>query len=265
MSLTSRFAAANLDWLVANWAAPGTVQGFVTTRHGGDASPGSLDLGPAKLEALDAATRAAIAGNRRFVTRFLPAPPVWLEQVHGNAVATIGANELESMLASPPVADAAVTRLVDVPLAVRIADCLPVLLADDGGNVIAAAHAGWRGLAAGVLEASVAAMAAAPSSLSAWLGPVIGPRAFEVGAEVRDALCDGDHGAGDHFTPLGRGKWLADLAALARRSLRRAGVERIAGDAPCTHSDAARFHSYRRDKSDARMAAFVWRSSAGQS
>lgn len=260
MSLAQSFAAAGLDWLVPTWPAPSSVHGFVTTRNGGPQGSTTLDLGPAHLRTLDAKAREAVLANRARASAFLPSPPVWLEQVHGKVVVSIDANDVETARTRPPVADAALTRLTDVPLAVRIADCLPVLLADDAGTVVAIAHAGWRGLAAGVLEATVAAMAEKPASLVAWLGPSIGPRAFEVGHDVRDAFCGGDAGALAHFVPTREGKWLADLPALARRRLAAANVTRVTGGDQCTWSNASRFFSYRRDRTSARMAAFVWRS-----
>lgn len=262
MSLPQRFAAANLDWLVPAWPAPANVQGFATTRSGGSGlrSPPGLDLGPAQPTSLDAAGRDAIVENRARVRRFLPSPAVWLEQVHGTTVLSLDARNLDDARERPPVADAAVTRLSDVPLAVRMADCLPVLLADESGEVVAIAHAGWRGLAAGVLEATVAAMSAEPATLVAWLGPAIGPRAFEVGNDVRDAFGAYDSGAVLHFARGGEGKWFADLPALARRRLAAIGVARVSGGDQCTWSDASRFFSYRRDRTSARMAAFVWRS-----
>jgi YfiH family protein len=261
MSLAQQFAAAGVGWLVPTWRVPSNVHGFATTRSGG-AGMVALDLGPAHLNALDAATRDAVVANRARVAAFLPAPPIWLEQVHGNAVASIDARNLDAARARPPIADATVTRLADVPLAVRVADCLPVLLANDAGTVVAAAHAGWRGLAAGVLEATVAATRVDPQSLVAWLGPAIGPRAFEVGEDVREAFCVRDTGAVVHFVEGREGKWLADLPALARRRLAAANVTRVAGGDQCTWSDASRFFSYRRDRTSARMAAFVWRSAA---
>lgn len=262
MSLAQRFASAGLDWLVPTWRAPSNVHGFVTTRNGGTRVGASLalDLGPAHPSALDAAACAAIVANRALVSEFLPSPPIWLEQVHGNAVASIDAHTVDAAQTDPPVADAAVTRLADVPLAVRVADCLPVLLADDAGTVVAIAHAGWRGLAAGVLEATVAAMPAKPASLVAWLGPAIGPRAFEVGDDVRDAFGSHDTGALVHFVRAREGKWTADLPALARKRLAAVNVARVTGGDRCTWSDASRFFSYRRDRTSARMAAFVWRS-----
>jgi hypothetical protein len=159
----------------------------------------------------------------------------------------------------PPVADAVVPRLPGVPLCIRVADCLPVLFADDEGAVVAAAHAGWRGLAAGVLEATVAAMDVPADAIVAWLGPGIGPRAFEVSDDVRDVFVARDRDAAAHFVPRSQGKWLADLPALARRRLAAAGVARVGGGNLCTYTEGARFHSYRRDRTAARLGAFVWR------
>lgn len=262
MSLAQSFEAAGLDWLTPTWSVPPNVHGFVTTRNGGTSRGLSmtLDLGPAHLSSLDDAARATIVANRARVGRFLPSLPVWLEQVHGNVTASVDALNVESARTRPPVADAAVTCLTDVPLAVRVADCLPVLLADDAGTVVAAAHAGWRGLAAGVIEATVAAMKVKPASLMAWLGPAIGPHAFEVGDDVRDALGGRDVGTLAHFVRAREGKWMADLPAIARRRLAAANVTRVTGGYNCTWSDATRFFSYRRDRTSARMAAFVWRS-----
>lgn len=262
MTLAQRFAAANLDWLVPAWHAPASVQGFATTRNAGATGgrAANLDLGPAHLSALDGASRDAIVANRSLVAGFLPSSPVWLEQVHGTTVVCIDARNVGAARRRPPIADAAVTRLADVPLGVRVADCVPVLLADEAGTVVAVAHAGWRGLAAGVLEATVAAMSVAPETVVAWLGPAIGPRAFEVGDEVRAAFGSERDGALAHFVRGREGKWLADLPALARRRLAAVNVTRVAGGDRCTWSDASRFFSYRRDRTAARMAAFVWRS-----
>jgi YfiH family protein len=259
--LAQRVAAAGLDWIVAAVdGAPG-VQALVTTRNGGACAGerATLDLGPASLVPLDAAARACIEENRRRVARFLPGAPVWLEQVHGCGVAVVDAVNVGAFRAVPPRADAAVTRLPGVPLAVRVADCLPIVIGDAAGSVVGVAHAGWRGLAAGVVEATVAAAAVAPASLSAWLGPSIGRGAFEVGDDVRDAFA-GVHAADAvHFRAHLPGKWLADLPALARARLRRAGVEAVASLDVCTHADAARFFSWRRDRTSARFAAFAWR------
>jgi YfiH family protein len=259
MTLAQRFRAASLDWLVPNWSAPANVHAFFTTRNGGKGAAGTLDIGPAHPAALDAAERATVLANRERVAAFLPSSPVFLEQVHDTHVATVTSATLDAMRDRPPVADAAVTRLANIPLAVRVADCLPVLVADDGGQVVAVAHAGWRGLAAGVLEATVDATKIDPAALVAWLGPAIGPGAFEVGDDVRDAFLSVDERAKAHFNPIRAGKWLADLPALARMRLARAGVKRVATEPACTLSDPSRFFSYRRDRGTARMAAFVWR------
>jgi hypothetical protein len=260
VNLSERLSAAGLDWIVPAWGAHARVRAFVTTRRGGVSGPSGdeLDLGPSHLDRVDEPARSAVIENRRRAAAFLPAAPVWLEQVHGRAVATIDERNVDRNRGRPPVADAAVTRLFDAPLAIRVADCLPILFADDAGSVVAAAHAGWRGLAAGVLEATLEAMHVPPTAIVAWLGPGIGANAFEVGEDVHEAFVARDAGAGAHFVPRGRGAWLADLPALARRRLRAFGVTRIAGGDLCTHTDAKRFHSFRRDRTAARLAAFVW-------
>lgn len=160
--------------------------------------------------------------------------------------------------AVPPAADAAVTRTPGRVLAVLTADCLPVLFCDRAGSVAAVAHAGWRGLAAGVLEATVAATEVPPATLLAHLGPAIGPTAFEVGAEVRAAFLAHDPAAAGAFVPNGPGKWLADLYSLARLRLAAAGVSAVSGGGLCTYRDSERFYSYRRDGRTGRMAALVW-------
>lgn len=253
--LADRIAACGLDWIVPAWAAPENVSAFFTTRNGGSLDP--FDVGPAHIESLGADARAAILANRARAARFLPAPPCFLEQVHGVNVATLDRASVHDAL---PIADAAVTRSADVVLAVRVADCLPVLFADVGGSVVAAAHAGWRGLAAGVLESTLAAMQVPPASVVAWIGPGIGQNAFEVGEDVRTAFVDTDAGSTAHFVPRSEGKWLADLRGLAAQRLAHAGIARVASSGQCTASDPARFFSFRRDRSAARMAAFVWRS-----
>jgi len=253
--LARALADAGLDWIVPDWDAPADVQAFFTTRRGADGAP--FDVGPARQDGLDAAARAAIAGDRARIAALVPSPPAYLDQVHGVAVAHVGVPPGPH---TPwPVADAAVTRETAVVLAVRVADCLPVLLADTRGTVVAAAHAGWRGLAAGVLESTIAAMDVAPADVVAWIGPGIGPRAFEVGADVRDAFVGRDPAAAARFVAQRDGKWLADLAALARDRLAAAGVTRVAACGLCTFADASRFHSFRRDRSSGRMAALVWR------
>lgn len=255
-------AGTAVDWIVPRWDAPASVHGFVTTRRHPEAGTRDFDLGPASLDALEARRRAAIAANRALLAGRLPALPVWLEQTHGRDVAVVDDVTLDAFRARPPAADAAVTRLPDVPLAIRVADCLPVFLADEAGTVIGAAHAGWRGLAAGVLEATVAAMSAEPAVLRAWLGPAIGADAFEVGDDVVEAFVRGDRDALACFTPARAGKWMADLPGLARRRLAATGVRHVCGGEHCTSTDASRFFSWRRDRTPMRMAAVLWRRAA---
>jgi YfiH family protein len=240
-----------LAFIHPDWPAPAGVRAAMTTRGGG-VSRGpyaSLNLGGSGDEP------AAIAENRRRLAAALglPAAPCWLRQVHGSRVLRLPAG------ADLPAADAAFTQAAGVVCAVQAADCLPVLLCDDAGQTVAAAHAGWRGLAAGVLEATVGALPVAPPCLLAWLGPAIGAEAFEVGAEVRAQFLERDAAAEPSFRPgAAPGKYHADLFELARQRLRRAGVTRIYGGGDSTHADAARFYSYRRDGVTGRMAALIW-------
>ena len=263
-ALQEHVAAARLDWIVPEWSAPQAVHALVTTRNGGGSrgDRATMDVGPARLDELDEAARARVIANRRRLQRFLPAPPVWLEQVHGIDVVVVDATNLAELRATPPAADAAVTRVREVPLAVRVAECLPVLLCDDAASVIGVAHAGWRGLAGGVVEATLARMDVDASCVHAWLGPAIGPDAFEVGDDVRDAFRSRNAADEAWFRPHANGKWLADLRALARARLRRAGVRSVAGLDACTFADAARFFSWRRDRSAGRLAALAWLSGA---
>jgi YfiH family protein len=199
-----------------------------------------------------------VATNRARLRADLPTEPLWLNQVHGIEV-------VAAETAVPGVAaDACWTREPGRVCAVLTADCLPVLLAACDGSVVAAAHAGWRGLAAGVIEATVAAMGVSPLRLQAWLGPAIGPQAFEVGDEVRAAFCRHDAAAARAFVP-GRaaGKWWCDLYTLARQRLLAQGVAQVTGGGLCTHGDAERFYSFRRDGVTGRMATLIWRSATG--
>lgn len=244
--------AREISILTPDWAAPPGVHAASTTRQGGVSKPPfqSLNLG---LRSGDAAE--AVAENRRRLEEALdlPAGPHWLAQVHGTEVV-----RAEAIRPDETEADAALTARPGVVCAVLSADCLPVLLCDRAGTVVAAAHAGWRGLAAGVLENTVAAMGRAGPDLLAWLGPAIGPTAFEVGEEVREAFLAADPGAGPAFRPTPRGRWLADLYTLARRRLAACGVEQIHGGGFCTFTDQERFHSYRRDGASGRMASLIW-------
>jgi YfiH family protein len=236
---------ADVDRIVPAWGGPARVHALFTT----------IDVGSARANSEDLA--GVIGRNRRQLRELLPSDPVWLSQVHGRDVVGLDAENAARMRASPPQADAAFTRAPGIVLTVRTADCLPVLLADRAGSVVAVAHAGWRGLAAGVLEAAVDAMGVPGHDVTAWIGPAIGPQAFEVGADVRDTYCGPDPHSASHFVPLREGKWLADLPALARGRLAARGVSDVAGGTWCTCSDP-RFFSYRRDKSSGRMALAAW-------
>jgi hypothetical protein len=205
-----------------------------------------------------------VQANRRRFAAAIGAQPVWLQQVHGARVVRVGAADLGR---PAPAADAAWTDEAGIACTVQVADCLPVLFAAPGGRAVAAAHAGWRGLAGGVLEATVGALCAgvacAPDEVAAWLGPCIGPQRFEVGADVLAAFgVAPEAAAGSAFVPSigadGSPRWLADLPRLARERLGRAGVARIDGGLWCTVEDGLRFYSFRRDRVTGRHAAAVW-------
>lgn len=239
------------DWLLPDWPAPANILAVVTTRTGGvsEAGYGTLNLGAHVGD-----RPAAVAENRRRLCEVLglDAQPRWLEQVHGTTVVdAAGVGE------AAPAADASFTTAPGVACVVLTADCLPVLFTATDGSVVAAAHAGWRGLAAGVLERTLEAMPGPPGEILAWMGPAISQPAFEVGAEVREAFLAADDGAGAAFTINGRGRYQADLHALARRRLARAGVAGVYGGGWCTHADAGRFFSHRRDGRSGRMAAVI--------
>jgi YfiH family protein len=249
-----------LPMLGTGWSPPGGVRAAFTLRSGGASAPPwhSLNLGTHVGD-----DPLAVVHNRRRVAQALnlPAEPRWLSQVHGTAVHQAGAPGRPAPSDTVPVADAAVTRETGVVLAIMVADCLPVLLAAEDGSVLGAAHAGWRGLVAGVIERTVESMGEDPSRLRAWLGPCIGPRQFEVGDEVREAfLAAGD--AASAFEAMPDGRWLCDLPALARARLARLGVTRVAGGRWCTVADPVRFFSHRRDRQTGRMAALLWRDPA---
>jgi len=207
-----------------DWPAPARVHAFATTRAFGDLK--------------DQRTREKLRA-------LLPAEPAWLKQVHGKRVIDLERDP-------PAEADAALTRRSGTVCVAQMADCLPVLFADEAGTTVASAHAGWRGLAAGVLEATVEAMSVPRHKLLAWLGPAIGPRVYEVGDEVRAAF----HGYEAAFTPTRPGHWLLDLYAVARGKL--TGLKSVSGGDFCTYSESERFFSYRRDRTSARMGALIW-------
>lgn len=246
-------------WIPADWPAPDGVVAGTTTRLGG------ISVGPYasfNLAAHVGDAEQCVAENRRRLRDAcaLPAEPRWLRQVHGVAVVTVSAADSTE---SPPEADAAITRDAGVPCVVLTADCLPILLCATDGPEVAAVHAGWRGLAAGVLTQTIAAMSAKPDL--AWLGPAISQAAYEVGTDVRDAFVASDDQAASAFAPNARGRWQADLYALARQQLAASGVASVYGGDLCTHSDGRRFFSHRRDGPCGRMASVIFiRSAAGQ-
>jgi YfiH family protein len=247
------------SFLRPQWGAPAGVHAACTLRGGGvSAAPwDSLNLGDHVGD-----DPAAVAGNRQRIAMALalPAAPRWLQQVHGTRVLDVDAGvDAGPDAATPGPADAAVTRQPGRVLAILVADCLPVLFASADGHVLAAAHAGWRGLAGGVLEATLAAMRVPADSVHAWLGPAIGADAFEVGGEVREAFLAHDAGAGAAFGQNTRGRWQCDLPLLARRRLAAAGVVRVSDAQLCTASHPLQCFSYRRDGRTGRMAALLWR------
>jgi len=207
-----------------DWPAPPRVRALVTTRDFGDLA--------------DEAVRRKLRG-------LLPAEPSWLKQVHGKRVIDLDRDAAGE-------ADASITRQRGKVAVVKAADCMPVLFTDVDGTSVAAAHAGWRGLAGGVLEETVQAMGVPPQKIIAWLGPAIGPRVYEVGKDVREAFS----GYPDAFVPARPGHWLLDLYAVARAKLK--GVKAVSGGGFCTYTENKRFFSYRRDKTGARMAALIW-------
>ena len=237
-------------FLHPDWPAPANVRAAVTLRSGGVSSGPYASLNPGDHVGDEP---AHVAENRRRLRAALalPAEPQWLQQVHGAQVAHLPG-------AAHHADDAAWTQQAGVVCAILSADCLPVLLCDRAGTVVAAAHAGWRGLAAGVLEQAVSALPVAPADLLAWLGPAIGPAAFEVGAEVRQAFVQAQAQAARHFRAVAGGKHLADLFGLARQQLQRAGVKNISGGGWCTYSEASRFFSHRREAPCGRMASLIW-------
>jgi YfiH family protein len=247
----------SVTWLTPDWPAPARVQALSTTRGGGisQGAYASLNLGDHVGD-----DPAAVAANRRLLREAarLPAEPSWLRQVHGTAVVDLDA--LPALRpGSPPQADAAIARAAGRICAILTADCVPVLFAAADGSAVGAAHAGWRGLAAGVLAATVRALAVEPGALLAWIGPCIGAAAYEVGPEVRAALLAADPGAVGAFEDTRPGHWRADLPQLARRHLGRLGIRSIHGGGDCTHRDAGRFFSHRRDGQTGRQATLIWR------
>lgn len=252
----------NRQWIQPDWPAPANVRVVITTRAGGvsrgpygisSVEDGGMNLGLASGDDV-----AAVNANRARLRAHLPSDPCWLDQVHGAEVVDAARQQ-----SSVSAADASFTDAPNVVCVVSIADCMPVLIADASGRCVGVAHAGWRGLAAGVLQATVRAMrqrlAQPDAELVAYLGPAIGPRHFEVGSDVFDAMRARLPDARHAFAPAGNGKFLADLPALGRQALESVGVARIYGGHECTFGDPTRFYSFRRDRTTGRHAALIWR------
>ncbi|HBZ17030.1 MAG TPA: peptidoglycan editing factor PgeF [Pantoea sp.] len=238
------------EWIIPDWPAPQRVRACSTTRHGGiSAAPwDSLNLGTHVGD-----VEAHVMHNRHCLAEqlALPVMPQWLDQIHGQDVARLPASE------RLPRADAAITRESGVVCAVMTADCLPVLFCSKDGSEVAAAHAGWRGLCNGVLEQTLSQFHCATKDIHAWLGPAIGPQAFEVGAEVKTAFMAHDPQAQEAFRPVGN-KYFADIWLLARQRLLTAGVRSINVSTRCTYHEREDFFSFRRDGITGRMATLIW-------
>lgn len=272
--------AGGLRVMVPDWPAPMRVHAYFTLRAGGVSQfpYDSLNVGAHVGD-----VRGAVRENRRRLRESLqlPAEPVWLQQVHGITVVDLGALEHMNAVATgtttaeagtpapsggdillellePPRGDAAIARSIARVCTIQVADCMPVLFATRDGSAVGAAHAGWRGLAAGVLEETIRQLQVSPSDLLVWLGPSIGQKHFEVGEEVRAEFITVDAGAASAFEANDRDRWQCDLYALARRRLAALGVENVFGGGWCTYADSARFFSFRRDGQCGRMAALIW-------
>jgi polyphenol oxidase len=245
----------------AQWPVAGKVRAFTTLRHGaGNSLPPFDHFNLGNRTAADGDDPVTVERNRaELIERFaLPSAPHWLRQVHGVEVLRFSApSPAKAGGGAEPVADASVTSVRGVVLAILTADCLPVVFTNETGTEIGAAHAGWRGLANGVLEKTVEAIQSPAHDLIAWLGPAAGPQTYEIGAEVFDAFVSQDENAASAFVATRPGHWRVDLYALARQRLAKLGIARIHGGGLCTISDP-RFYSHRRDARTGRMATVVW-------
>ena len=241
---------AEAEFLVPDWPAPASVRAAFSLRRGGASGGPFASFNLADHVGDDA---GAVASNRALLRAalHLPAEPLWMQQVHGCEVAHFDDGVR-------PAADASVALRPGQVCAVLVADCVPVLFADRAGSCVAAAHAGWRGLAAGVLESTIAALPVEPGTLMAWLGPAIGPTAFEVGDKVRSRFIAAAPASQAAFQAQAPDRWLADLWRLARLRLAAAGVGAVFGGQGCTASEPQRFYSYRRDGVTGRHAALIW-------
>jgi polyphenol oxidase len=246
------------EWIRPEWPAPPAVRSLITTRAGGSSTgvfgapgEGGMNLGLGSGDDV-----SVVASNRARLRATLPAEPCWLKQVHGARVVEVA--EAVGIVE----ADAAVTDRVGTVAVVMVADCMPVLLADEQGRCVGVAHAGWRGLAAGIIQAAARAVRARlgdpGARLFAYLGPAIGPDHFEVGSDVLQAMTLGLRGSAAAFVPAGVGKYRADLFALGRMALAEESVDAVFGGGDCTYCDAKRFYSHRRDRITGRHAALIW-------
>jgi polyphenol oxidase len=249
--MTASVSIPSIDWIAPDWPAPANVRALATLRSGGVSAGAYASLNLAIHVGDDP---DAVCRNRQLLREAakLPGEPMWLEQVHGTKVWEGGVIE------SPPIADASIARTSGQVCAILTADCLPVLFCDVDGTTIGAAHAGWRGLVAGVLEETIKAMRVPSTRLMAWLGPAIEPAAFEVGEDVREQFTKRDARHSHAFQRNERGRWQADLYHLSRVELANIGVEQVCGGGFGTYADAQRFYSYRREKQTGRMATLIW-------
>lgn len=242
------------DWITPNWPSPQNVKAIFTTRTGGvsrnnrDGAYAGLNLGDHVNDDV-----SSVEQNRALLRRYLPDNPRWLKQVHGVRPVWVDSNEVKLE------ADAALSSNNGRVCAILVADCLPIFLCDTTGSVVGVVHAGWRGLAGGIIENAISEMANKSSEFIAWLGPAICPKHFEIGEEVREVFLEHDRNAISAFTPSHNdNKWFADLFTLARQRLTAVGVSKVYGGYECTFSDPSRFYSYRRDGQTGRMAALIW-------
>lgn len=252
MTVTARsfMSKTDLELIIPDWPAPARVKALSTTRKGGISTRpyAALNLGSHVGD-----DPKNVAHNRAILGQYLPAEPLWLTQVHGTSIVNVAST------CPHAEADAAIARMDRQICTIMTADCLPVLLCDVNGTTVAAAHAGWRGLEAGIIESTVKAMQISGTEIMAWLGPAIGPEAFEVGNEVRTAFIAHDSAATSAFRPSTHpGKWLANLYLLAQQRLASCGVTQVYGADRCTFTEQETFFSYRRDGSTGRMASMIW-------
>jgi hypothetical protein len=259
MNNDAPLALSMSDFLVPDWTGISPNVGALSTQRKGGVSRAPYDDGSG-AGGLNLGTHVGdrpedVRQNRARLRALLPSEPAWLSQVHGATVV-----DAAMVSDAPPEADACISTVSGVVCAIQTADCLPVLFCDVGGKVVGAAHAGWRGLAAGVLENTLKRMRdAGAGDIVAWMGPAIGPERFEVGSDVLTAFAERDADMRQAFRPAAQpGKYLADIYSLARMVLSKAGVNQVFGGGLCTVSDARRFYSYRRDKTTGRMASLIW-------